>query len=82
MLLLLKQKGQSYGYDLFGDLEEYALTDAEIERAAFYRTLRQLEHNGNVKSEWDSAPTGPPRALRRPKQARPRAPGRGAVRTP
>lgn len=41
VLLLLKRKGRSYGYDLSGDLEEYALTDAEIERAALYRTLRQ-----------------------------------------
>ncbi|HOK44883.1 MAG TPA: helix-turn-helix transcriptional regulator [Bryobacteraceae bacterium] len=65
VLLLLKQKGQSYGYDLFGDLEDYALTDAEIERAALYRTLRQLEHNGNVKSEWDVENAGPARRVYR-----------------
>jgi DNA-binding PadR family transcriptional regulator len=63
VLLLLKKKGRSYGYDLSGDLEEYALTDAEIERAALYRTLRQLEKNGNVKSEWNVDNAGPARRV-------------------
>ncbi len=50
VLRLLKKKGRSYGYDLSGDLQKHALTDAEIERAALYRTLRRLELNGNVAS--------------------------------
>lgn len=53
LLLLLKQKGHSYGYDLSAELQGHALTDAEIERAALYRTLRRLETNGNVVSKWD-----------------------------
>jgi DNA-binding PadR family transcriptional regulator len=65
VLLLLKKKGRSYGYDLSGDLQKYALTDAEIERGALYRTLRQLEANGNVVSEWDVKESGPPRRLYR-----------------
>jgi PadR family transcriptional regulator PadR len=63
VLLLLKKKGHSYGYDLSGDLREYALTDAEIERGALYRTLRQLEANGNVVSEWDVKESGPARRV-------------------
>ena len=63
VLLLLKKKGHSYGYDLSGDLQEYALTDAEIERAALYRTLRQLEMNGNVTSEWETDKSGPARRV-------------------
>ncbi len=63
VLLLLKKKGQSYGYDLAGDLHEHALTDAEIERAALYRTLRQLEMNGNVKSDWETDRGGPARRV-------------------
>jgi DNA-binding PadR family transcriptional regulator len=55
VLLLLKKKGRSYGYDLSGDLQGRALTDAEIERAALYRTLRQLEMNGNVARMGDSS---------------------------
>jgi ribulose 1,5-bisphosphate synthetase/thiazole synthase len=30
VLLLLKKKGRSYGYDLSGDLQGHALTDAEM----------------------------------------------------
>jgi PadR family transcriptional regulator, regulatory protein PadR len=60
VLLLLKKKGHSYGYDLAGELQEHALTDAEIERGALYRTLRQLEMNGNVDSEWDTDKGGGP----------------------
>ena len=65
VLLLLKQKGQSYGYDLAGSLQEHALTDAEVERAALYRTLRQLEMNGKVTSEWDTDQSGPARRVYR-----------------
>jgi len=63
VLLLLKKKGHSYGYDLAGTLQEHALTDAKIERAALYRTLRQLERNGNVVSEWDVETGGPARRV-------------------
>jgi DNA-binding PadR family transcriptional regulator len=65
VLLLLKKKGRSYGYDLSSDLQQHALTDAEIERAALYRTLRQLEANGNVKSEWETDRSGPARRVYR-----------------
>jgi len=63
VLLLLKKKGRSHGYDLSGYLQEYALTDAEIERGALYRTLRQLEANGNVVSAWNTEESGPARRV-------------------
>ena len=63
ILLLLKKKGRSYGYDLSADLHEHAITDAEIERGALYRTLRQLEINRNVKSEWETDKAGPARRV-------------------
>jgi PadR family transcriptional regulator PadR len=63
VLLLLRKKGRSYGYDLSGDLQEHALTDAQIERGALYRTLRQLEANGNVVSAWDVDGSGPARRV-------------------
>jgi poly-beta-hydroxybutyrate-responsive repressor len=65
VLLLLKQKGLSYGYDLAANLKDHALTDAEIERGALYRTLRQLETNGNVRSEWKTGDNGPARRVYR-----------------
>jgi PadR family transcriptional regulator PadR len=63
LLLLLKRKGRCHGYELVGDLQEYALTDSEVEIAAVYRTLRQMEENGCVKSEWDVEGSGPARRL-------------------
>jgi len=63
VLLLLKKKGHSYGYDLAGELQEHALTDAVIEPAALYRTLRLLEKNGNVTSEWNMEKEGPARRV-------------------
>jgi len=63
VLLLLKQKGRTHGHDLAADLTEHALTDATIERAALYRTLRQLEMNGNVASEWETDNSGPARRV-------------------
>ena len=65
VLFLLSKKGRSYGYDLSGELQRHALTDAEIERAALYRVLRQLEVNGNVTSEWEVEKGGPARRLYR-----------------
>jgi PadR family transcriptional regulator, regulatory protein PadR len=61
LLFLLKKKGHSYGYELASELREYALTDAEIEIAALYRTLRALEQNDCVTSEWDVEGSGPAR---------------------
>ncbi len=63
LLLMLKEKGHSYGYDLSESLKDYALTDARIERAALYRTLRTLEQNGYVKSTWDVEGGGPARRV-------------------
>jgi DNA-binding PadR family transcriptional regulator len=63
LLLMLKEKGRSYGYDLSESLEQYALTDAQIERAALYRTLRALEANGHVTSRWDTDNGGPARRV-------------------
>ncbi|MDR3719582.1 MAG: helix-turn-helix transcriptional regulator [Bryobacteraceae bacterium] len=61
VLYLLKSKGRAYGYELSADLPAHALTDAEIEIGSLYRTLRQLEKNGFVISEWDTGQDGPAR---------------------
>jgi DNA-binding PadR family transcriptional regulator len=63
VLLLLRAKGRSCGYNLCSELHENALTDAEIDKAALYRTLRQLEANGNVKSAWEAGQGGPARRV-------------------
>ena len=63
LLYLLKKKGQSYGYELAGQLPEYALTTTDVETGTLYRTLRQMEKNGCVRSEWDMNHPGPARRL-------------------
>jgi PadR family transcriptional regulator len=63
VLLLLKHKGRTHGYELSTDLRDYALTDAEIEKAALYRTLGRLEANGMVRSDWQIHNGGPARRV-------------------
>jgi PadR family transcriptional regulator len=63
LLLVLKEKGHSYGYDLLGEVGEYAFTDGEIEKAVLYRTLRRLEENGYIKSDWNTDEPGPARRV-------------------
>ncbi len=60
VLRILHEKKQSYGYEIAECLPQYALTDATIEGAALYRTLRTLEANGYVSSSWDAG-AGPAR---------------------
>jgi PadR family transcriptional regulator PadR len=63
VLLVLKEEQKSYGYDLAEKLTNFALTDARIERASLYRTLRVLEENGHVTSTWDVEGSGPARRV-------------------
>ncbi len=63
LLLILREKGRSYGYDLTASVAHYAFTDAEIEKAVLYRTLRRLEQNGYVTSDWDMEKPGPARRV-------------------
>ena len=44
-------------------MAQYAFTDAEIEKAVLYRTLRRLEQNGYVTSDWDVEEPGPARRV-------------------
>ena len=61
VLYLLKARPGTHGYELLGLLGDHALTDADIDSAALYRTLRQLEAERLVNSEWDTSNSGPPR---------------------
>jgi DNA-binding PadR family transcriptional regulator len=65
LLYLLRQQGPSHGYDLHQQVAAHALTDAEIERAVLYRTLRNLESHGHVESVWNTEDAGPPRRVYR-----------------
>jgi DNA-binding PadR family transcriptional regulator len=63
VLRMLREKGQSYGYELAEGISSYALTDSQIDRSALYRTLRTLEENGYVRSRWETESTGPARRV-------------------
>ncbi len=63
VLYMLRQNGETHGYQLANSLQEHALTDAEIEGAAMYRTLRRLEEHGYVSSKWDIQSRGPARRM-------------------
>jgi len=63
VLYVLEHNGPTYGYELGGNLQSHALTDAEIDRGALYRTLQRLETMGHVTSDWDTSGTGPARHI-------------------
>lgn len=63
LLMMLHEKGRSYGYELAEGIEAYALTDSQVDRSALYRTLRTLEDNGFVRSKWETESTGPARRV-------------------
>lgn len=63
VLYVLEHNGATYGYELGSTLQEHALTDAEIDRGALYRTLQRLEATGCVTSDWDTTGSGPARHI-------------------
>jgi len=63
VLLLIRDNPGIHGYDLLAGLEKLAMTDSEMDAGAVYRTLRQLEANGMVVSNWDTSGNGPARRL-------------------
>ncbi len=58
VLLLLLHQGASHGYELVGALKPFGL--GGIASGPVYRTLRELEAAGLVRSEWDTSVTGGP----------------------
>jgi len=60
LLLLLLQK-PAHGYDLMERLAQ--AEESSADPGLLYRTLRQLEVDGLVRSSWDTGGTGPARRL-------------------
>ena len=61
ILLLMLREWSSYGYELMERLATFGL--AAMNPGTFYRTLRQMEKNGMVRSSWDTSETGPARRM-------------------
>lgn len=64
-LLLLLREGESHGYELIEKINDFPLSDGPPDPGAVYRTLRVMEEQGLVKSEWDTKQSGPARRVYR-----------------
>ena len=60
-ILLLLSKNSSHGYGLMEDLEKHCGEKVDI--GNLYRTLRKMEVNGFVESEWDKNESRPDRRV-------------------
>ncbi|HMJ80550.1 MAG TPA: PadR family transcriptional regulator [Candidatus Dormibacteraeota bacterium] len=53
--------GGTHGYAITADLEAMGLTGGDVDIGQVYRTLRDLEHAGQVTSSWSAHEVGPQR---------------------
>jgi len=58
---LMLREWSSYGYELMERVATFGL--AAMNPGTFYRTLRQMEKEGMVRSSWDTSETGPARRM-------------------
>ncbi len=61
VLLLMLSQWSSYGYELMEKMSTFGL--AAMNPGTFYRTLRQMEKDGMVSSNWDTSEGGPARRV-------------------
>jgi PadR family transcriptional regulator, regulatory protein PadR len=61
VVLLMLREWSSYGYELMEKMAQFGL--AAMNAGSFYRTLRQMEKDGMVKSSWDTSEAGPARRI-------------------
>ena len=61
MVLLMLREWNSYGYELMERMAVFGLE--AMNPGTLYRTLRQMEENGAVKSEWETSRGGPARRV-------------------
>jgi|SRR5579863_2459377 len=61
VLLLMLREWSSYGYELMEKMATFGL--GTMNAGTFYRTLRQMEKNGMVSSNWDTSEGGPARRV-------------------
>ena len=64
-LLLLLRGQKSPGYELMEKLSYLGFEGTSSDMATLYRTLRQLEDDGMVSSEWEEGSQGPKKRVYR-----------------
>lgn len=60
-VLVLLAGGGAHGYAITGQLEEMGIASGPVDVGQVYRTLRDLEEAGLVRSSWSNEPVGPQR---------------------
>lgn len=60
-ILLALRDRPAHGYELLAEIEKLGLAEGAIDPGGLYRCLRQMESEGAVESEWDTAGNGPAR---------------------
>lgn len=61
VILLMLRKWNSYGYELMEKMSTFGLN--AMNPGTFYRTLRQMEKDGVIRSTWHTSETGPARRM-------------------
>ena len=61
VILLMLRQWNSYGYEMMERMTEFGLET--MNPSTLYRSLRNMEKNGAVKSAWDTSKGGPPRRV-------------------
>jgi len=61
VILVLLREWNSYGYEMMERMAEFGFE--AMNPGTLYRTLRNMEKNGAVKSAWDTSKGGPPRRV-------------------
>ena len=61
VLLLLRMKGVSYGYELAAECTELSITGEPIDAGSIYKVLKRMEMEGLVMSRWEFRQAGAPR---------------------
>ena len=60
-VMVLLSVGPAHGYAIVGELAELGITNGSVDLGQVYRTLRDLEGAGQVRSTWSTAGSGPAR---------------------
>jgi DNA-binding PadR family transcriptional regulator len=59
-VMVLLAGGAAHGYAIVGELAQLGITNGPVDVGQVYRTLRDLEQGGQVRSAWSTG-TGPAR---------------------
>ena len=60
-VMVLLSVGPAHGYAIVGELAELGITNGSVDIGQVYRTLRDLEGAGQVRSTWSTSGSGPAR---------------------